>query len=177
MLLGLTFLKPTPFLINHSCILLFNWFSFVWHCILWTFFWNFLQNSSILTASCTAFIFGWVHALGAKMAYEKCDLVTWKTHPFRFGIFWQFPLLTSESIKLENLRNFCSIRPNEIIKSPTVHWYLLPCFHYKPFILIASRESGISPRSSIRSLTLCWISFFSPCWGPLIKLTTGASSF
>ena len=55
---------------NHSCILLFNWFSFVWHCILWTFFWNFLQNSSILTASCTAFIFGWVHALGSKIAWK-----------------------------------------------------------------------------------------------------------
>ena len=39
----------------------------------------------------------------------------WQTHPFRFGIFWQFPLLTSESIKLENLRNFCSILPNHFL--------------------------------------------------------------
>ena len=104
---------------NHSCILLFNWFSFVWHCILWTFLWNFRQKSSILTASWTAFIFGWVDVrflahrnIQNNWFRKKTDV---KTHPFRFGIFWQFPLLTSASIKLENLRNFCSIRPNQTI--------------------------------------------------------------
>ena len=82
--------------------------------------------------SCKTLLYSQHHALPlfldeftplVQKLHEKCDLVTWKTHPFRFGIFWQFPLLTSESIKLENLRNFCSIRPNEII---TKHPHVLP---------------------------------------------------
>ena len=176
MLLGLTFLKPTPFFDK----------SFLYFIIQLIFFRLTLYPLNLLlelltklfyTHSIMYCLYFWMSSRPwCKNGIRKV-WVTWKTHPFRFGIFWQFPLLTSESIKLENLRNFCSIRPNEMIKSLTVHWYLLPFFHYKPFILIASRESGISPRSSIRSLTLCWISFFSPCWGPLIKLTTGASSF